>query len=129
MARNGLDERRVTLLGPVPYKYMPTIYRAADAVVWPTFAESFGHPLLEAMACGRPIVSSDLAVNREMARDAAAYFRTFDPDDFADKVEEVLEPAAAARLVAAGEGRVKDFSWRRHVEEFVEVFQGLARAR
>jgi glycosyltransferase involved in cell wall biosynthesis len=125
MAKAGVEDR-VTLLGPVPYRYMPRIYAADDVVVWPTFAESFGHPLLEAMASKRPIVSSDLPVNREMAGNAAVYFDTFSPEGLAGKVEEALESPVEARLVREGSRRVADFSWRRHVEAFVEVFRKLS---
>jgi len=125
----GAVEKHVTLLGPVPYSCMPRIYKAADVVVWPTFAESFGHPLLEAMASMRPIVSSSLAVNREMARSAALYFETFSPESFADKVEEALRPGVAAWLVEEGQRRMAEFSWRRHVEQFVGLFKTLAEGR
>lgn len=117
---------RISLIGTVSYKNMAQVYRAADVVVWPSFAESFGHPVLEAFSCRRPIVSSGIACNVEMARDAALYFDTFNPEDLADKVEEALVPQAAAGLVAAGDKRVKDFSWRRHVEEFIMVFRRLS---
>lgn len=125
MAEKGV-EKYVTEIGPVPYKSMPRIYAAADVILWPTFAESFGHPLLETMASRKPIVSSGLAVNREMAGDAAVYFDTFDPADMADKVEEVLEGDTASKLVEAGLRRVGDFSWQRHVEDFVKVFERLS---
>lgn len=119
-------ENRVTMLGRRPYKYMPRIYRGADVVVWPTIAESFGHPLLEAMASRRPIVSSDLPVNREMARDAALYFEKESARDFADKVEAALGSDTASALVSEGQARVADFSWRDHVAAFVDVFKELA---
>jgi glycosyltransferase involved in cell wall biosynthesis len=116
----------VTQYGSVPYQYMPRIYRAADVVVWPSFAESFGHPLLEAMASRKPIVSSGIACNSEMARDAAVYFDTFEPVDCADKIEQALKSSVRERLVAAGQKRLGDFSWRRHVEQFVSVMRKLS---
>ena len=114
--------RYITMLGNQPYRNMPAIYRAADLVVWPTFAESFGHPLIETMACGKAAVASDIAVNREMLADAGLYFETFNAEDFAAKVEAALDKATAARLVAAGEKRVNDFSWKKHVASFVDLF-------
>lgn len=117
---------KVILYGPVPYQLMPRIYRGADVVVWPSFAESFGHPLLEAMASGRPIVASGIASNAEIARDAAVYFDTFSAEDLADKVVLALREDVRKRLVKAGAARVGEFSWRRHVEEFIAVFRRLA---
>jgi len=122
IARLGLGEMVVTL-GNQPYRNMPLIYEAADMVVWPTFAESFGHPLLETMACRRPIVASGIPVNREMAGEAALYFETFDEKDFADKVEAALETETARSLVEAGARRVEDFSWKEHVAAFVALFE------
>lgn len=116
----------ITQYGSVPYQYMPRIYRAADVVVWPSFAESFGHPLLEAMASRKPIAASGIACNSEMARDAAVYFDTFEPVDCADKIEQALRANVRERLVAAGQKRVADFSWKRHVEQFVDVMRRLS---
>jgi len=117
---------KVVLYGPVPYHLMPRIYRGADVVVWPSFTESFGHPLLEAMACEKPVVASGIASNAEVAGDAALYFDTFDPADLADKVLKAARPDVSARLVSAGRERLKQFSWRRHVADFVEVFRKLS---
>ena len=116
----------ISQYGPVPYQYMPRIYRGCDVVVWPSLAASFGLPLLEAMASRRPIVASGIAANNEVAGNAAVYFDTFEPGDLADKVEQALRGEVRERLVAAGEKRVADFSWRRHVEEFIKVFARLA---
>ncbi len=124
MEAEGVRDR-VEMLGPHPYAYMPQIYEAADVVVWPTFAESFGHPLLEAMATAKPIVASALDVKREMAGDAALYFDTFDPRDFADKVEEALRPETVRVLTANGAVRAGDFSWRQHVASFIDLFKEL----
>lgn len=115
----------IVMLGSVPYACMPHIYGAVDVVVWPSFAESFGHPLLEAMAALRPIVASDIAVNREMAADAAVYFDAFDAADLADKVEATLSRDTTA-LVARGLERTRDFSWQRHVTQFTGLFERLA---
>ncbi len=117
----------VTMLGIQPYSSMPHVYRAADLIVWPTFAESFGHPLLETMACSRPIVASSIPVNREVAGEGALYFETFDENDLADKVEQALEPGTARRLIDAGALRVKDFSWKAHVAAFVALFENGGR--
>lgn len=123
--KNLALERNVTFLGPLPYRSMPRVYAACDAVVWQSFAESFGQPLLEAMACRRPIVSAGIAASREVARDAALYFEPFDAEGFADAIDKALDPAVSARLVEAGSKRVGDFSWRRHVERVVEILRSL----
>ena len=64
----------VVELGAVPYSLLHQVYRECDIYVTPAYAESFAHPLVEAMASGLPIVASDLAVHREICQDAAIYF-------------------------------------------------------
>jgi glycosyltransferase involved in cell wall biosynthesis len=124
IAERGMGDF-ATILGPQPYNVMPLLYRAADVVAWPTFTESFGHPLLEAMACRRPIVASDIPVNREIAGGAALYFETFDAGDFADKIEAALDSTTAEGLTAEGERRLADFSWDAHAREFAGIFRLL----
>jgi glycosyltransferase involved in cell wall biosynthesis len=126
LIREKGGDRQLTMLGNQPYANMPLVYRAADLIVWPTFTESFGHPLLETMACGKPVVASDIPINREMLQEAGLYFETFDPVDSADKIEAALEPDTARRLAAHGRERVRDFSWEKHVRAFVDVFKRLS---
>lgn len=116
----------VTMLGNQPYRNMPLVYRAADLIVWPTFAESFGHPLLEAMACERAVVASDIPVNREILQGAGLFSDTFNATDFADKIEGALEPDTSRRLVAEGGRRVTEFSWEKHAAAFIDIFKTLS---
>ena len=125
LQRLGLAERTV-MLGTVPHADLPALYRIADAVVCPSYAESFGHPMVEAMACGRPIVASDRATQREMCGAAALYFPTFDGAALGACLARVLaEPALAGELGAAGLRRAQDFSWEKHFQELLRVLEGV----
>ena len=73
-------------LGSVPYSLLHHVYRACDIYVTPAYAESFAHPLVEAMASGLPVVASDPAVHREICEDAAIYFQRFSPEELAARV-------------------------------------------
>jgi glycosyltransferase involved in cell wall biosynthesis len=113
-----------TMLGTVPHHELKTLYASADVVVCPSYAESFGHPMVEAMAMGRPIIASDRKLQREICGDAAVYFSTFDPNDLASRLHEVLHDADLAhRLAAAGPPRAAAYSWERHFGELLAVLE------
>ena len=69
----------VVQLGTIPYPLLHHVYRSCDIYVTPAYTETFAHPLVEAMACGLPIVASDLAVHREISDGAALFFEKFSP--------------------------------------------------
>ena len=119
-------ERELLQLGAVPYGQLRHLYRSSDVYVTAAYAETFAHPLVEAMSCGLPIVASDLPVHREICRDAAVYFPPFSPEELADRVAQVvLSPTARETLSHCGFSRTNDFSWRRHVEEILEIAREL----
>jgi glycosyltransferase involved in cell wall biosynthesis len=122
----------VTMLGTVPHNELAPLYQSADVVVCPSYAESFGHPMVEAMAMGRPIVASDRRLQREMCGDAALYFSTFDHEDLAAKLWDVFsKPMLAQSLSTAGPPRAGQFSWERHFRELMAVLDvavGVRRA-
>lgn len=113
-------------LGAVPYSLLHHLYSACDIYVTPAYAESFAHPLVEAMASGLPIVASDLAVHREVCRDAALYFNTFAAAELANRITEVaLDPERRSRLLKAGKARACEFSWSRHVNALLQLAMQL----
>ncbi len=125
----GLTEQ-VHLLGEVPYEDVPAYYAHAALFVFPSYLETFGHPLLEAMASGTPLVASDLPVCREVAGTAARYADPFRPARLAEVLEEVLsEPASREVLVKEGRERVKQFTWERSTERLLALFDALAPPR
>jgi glycosyltransferase involved in cell wall biosynthesis len=77
--RLGLSER-VHFLGPLSETALHSAYLASDCFVWPPYAETFGHPLLEAHAFGLPIIAARASSNEEIAGAAAVYFDPFDVD-------------------------------------------------
>lgn len=116
----------VVELGTVPYPQLHHLYRRASIYVTPAYTETFAHPLVEAMACGLPVVASDLAVHREICQEAAIYFPRFSPDALADCVLRVgLAREKATRLIESGIGRAKLFCWERHVQQILEQCKTL----
>jgi glycosyltransferase involved in cell wall biosynthesis len=115
----GVSES-VVQLGAVPYGLLHHVYRACDVYVTPAYAESFAHPLVEAMSAGLPVVASDLAVHREICEDAGLYFPRFSPQSLAERVCTIARaPSLAQKLRESGFRRAQDFSWKKHVEEIL----------
>ncbi len=113
-------------LGTIPYGSLHHLYRACHAYVTPAYAESFAHPLIEAMSSGLPVVASDLPVHREICGDAGIYFPRFSPDALAERVLQIqASPELAERLATNGLRRARDFSWIRHVERLLALAQQL----
>jgi glycosyltransferase involved in cell wall biosynthesis len=112
--------KNVEQLGAIPYGSLHHLYRACDLYVTPAYAETFAHPLVEAMVSGLPVVASDLPVHKEVCGEAAVNFPRFSPESLAEAVVMVLDPAIRSKLVVAGKLRAKDFSWSRHIADLLQ---------
>jgi glycosyltransferase involved in cell wall biosynthesis len=116
-------------VGVQSYEGAWRLYEAADLFVFPSLVESFGHPLVEAMAAGLPIVASDIAIHREICGDAAEYFPVLDHAALAGQMQRLLaDPVARERLAAQGRGRVRQFLWEDHVARLLDVLRETAAA-
>jgi glycosyltransferase involved in cell wall biosynthesis len=105
-------EDRVRLLGWVDDAFLDGLYRAADCFVFPSLAEGFGLPVLEAMLRGTPVACSNATSLPEVAGDAALLFDPLDVDAIAVSIRRILEDdELAERLRAAGVERAKRFNW------------------
>jgi glycosyltransferase involved in cell wall biosynthesis len=109
----GVAER-VRLLGWVDDPDLEGLYRAAALFAFPSLAEGFGLPVLEAMARGVPVACARASSLPEVAGDAARYFDPLDIDAIAAALDELLaDREAAARLAQAGPERARRFTWER----------------
>lgn len=88
------------------------LYNAATALVFPSFYEGFGLPLVEAMACGCPVIASDLPVLREVGGEAALYIDPRSPSSLIPALQAVRHPETRDRMVTAGFARAARFTWR-----------------
>ena len=115
-------ETQVRLLGRIPHGAVHRVYEAADVFVYPSLCESFGFPLVEAMASGLPIVAADLPLNREMCGDAAVYYPARDPAALAREIARVAGDDGLREILAtAGRKRASQFSWDDHVDQVMAV--------
>jgi glycosyltransferase involved in cell wall biosynthesis len=119
----GLGER-VRLLGWVPDPDLEGLYRSARCFVFPSLAEGFGLPVLEAMERGLPVACSETSSLPEVAGSAARYFDPLDVDDIRRAIAELVEDESLrSRLAAAGRERAQLFSWKRAASETVAVYE------
>jgi glycosyltransferase involved in cell wall biosynthesis len=129
LASHPLVAPYVKLTGSVPYEEIEKLYQESDLFVFPSLAESFGHPLVEAMASGLPIIASDIPIHREICGEAAVYFSALDPHDLVNKIL-VLWNNAEIREQLGKAGRARSqaqFDWKAHVRRLVETFEKVAR--
>jgi glycosyltransferase involved in cell wall biosynthesis len=116
----------VQFLGPLQSEQVEELYRQGDVFVFPSLCESFGLPMVEAMAHGLPIVASDTPVNREICGEAALYFSPLDPKDLAEKIDLLgRDPALRKKLGAVGERHAAHFRWLDHVDRVLQAFENL----
>jgi glycosyltransferase involved in cell wall biosynthesis len=119
----------IHILGEVPYADVPAWYAGADLFVFPSYLETFGHPLLEAMASDVPVVAADIPVFREIAGDAAFFADPHDAESLARAMEEALfAPFARESLVKRGRERVREYTWDRSAQRLLALFHDVAEA-
>ena len=125
LARHPMVTPFVKIAGPVPYTEIPMLYSASDVFVFPSIAESFGHPLVEAMASGLPILASDIPVCREICGEAAIYFDPFNERSLAEAILHLGEDTILRkRLGEAGRRRAESqFNWTDHVRRLVNLIE------
>ncbi len=119
----GLTDR-VIFPGFVPSEELPWWYRAAELFIYPSLYEGFGLPVLEAMACGTPTITSDISSLPEVAGDAALLVDPGDPQALATAIARVLtEPELAIAMRTAGLAQASRFSWKRTAAETIAVYR------
>jgi len=103
---------RLHLTAYVPHEQLPFLYQLATAFLYPSLRESFGIPIIEAMACGTPVITSDCTSMPEVAGDAALLVNPTKPEKIAEAMQKLLhEPGLAAKLRQKGIERAKYFRW------------------
>lgn len=116
---------KVHFTGELKNEDIAVIYNLAEAFIFPSVYEGFGLPVLEAMACGCPVISSNAASLPEVCGDAAYYFKPHDVKDIARAVSEVLSDRNLRQdLIARGLKRADLFSWETSAEKTLEIIKG-----
>jgi len=118
----------VVFTGYVEPEEMPVLYNAADLFVFPSLYEGFGLPVLEAMACGVPVVASNTSAIPEVAADAALLVDPQNTGTLCDAMERILnDQDLRATLRQRGLERASTFSWERAARETIAVYEAALR--
>ncbi len=116
---------RVLRPGPVAWDDLPALYAGATAFVFPSLAEGFGIPPIEAMAAGCPVLAARASALPEVVGDAGLLVDPTDRDAIADGLRRLVEDAdLRARLRARGRARARGFTWDRTARETLAVIEG-----
>jgi len=126
IVENNLSDQ-VVMPGWVGEDDLPYLISGAAAFIFPSFYEGFGIPILEAMACGTPVVASGIPAIREVAGEAAYLIDPYSPENIAEGISRVLtDENLREDLKIRGLDRAKQFSWARCAKETYEVLKSVA---
>ena len=119
----------VVFVGGVPLEETVNFYRAADVFVYPSLNETFGLPILEAMACGCPVVTSNVSAMPETAGGAALLADPKAPESVARAIVEAAQPTNRDRLLDLGFTRASQFTWHATATQTLDVYREVAAKR
>ena len=115
------------MLGAVEYDELHQLYLLCDVFVCPSYSESFGHPLVEAVASGPPVVAANLPVHREICEDDLKDFNDLNEVDIATECVRVLtDQSLREELGKTGLQRSQQFSWDEHVRQLEALIHRVA---
>lgn len=114
--------------GPIPFKELPLLYRGAEVFCLLSYFEGFGLPILEAMACGVPVICSNRTSLPEVAGDAAIVVNPDETEQAADAMLKLLtHPDIRQEYIERGKKRITEFSWRKMASETLEAYRDAER--
>src|SRR5437763_235314 len=120
----------IRFTGYVPFEDLPALYSLAEIFVYPSMYEGFGLPVIEAMACGAPVVTGRAAALAEVGGDAVEKVDRIDADGFGEAMVRLArDPQRRAELSARGLARAAQFSWTRAARQTVNIYREVARTR
>lgn len=107
-------EDKVIFPGFIPIEHLPYVYNASKLLVYPSFYEGFGLPPIEAMACGVPVITSNVTSIPEVVQDAAIYINPHDVDELSSAMNTIFnDDRLREKLIISGLVRSSEFSWRK----------------
>ena len=118
------NKEDVNYLGFISDEELAKVYNRASCFAYPSFYEGFGLPVLEAMACGTPVVCSNASSLPEVGQDAVVYCNPNNTKEIKEKIESVLEDKTLqTKMIKRGLEIAKEFSWEKSARKHMELFQ------
>ena len=119
---------RIVLTGYVVNTDLPAIYRLSEIFLYPSLRESFGIPMLEAMACGVPVIPSNTSSMPEIAGDAALIIDPFKPEEItAAMIRLINDKDLRTHLILRGYEQAARFSWRSMAQNVLEIYREIGK--
>ncbi len=116
-------KEKIKLLGYVPDEDLPALYSGAEVFVYPSLYEGFGMPIVEAQACGCPVITSNVSSMPEAAGQAAMLVNPEKPEEIKEAIEKIInDKGKRKKLIKAGLKNAKRFSWQKCARQILERF-------
>jgi len=116
----------IHLTGYVPNTELPALYALSTIFLYPSLRESFGIPMLEAMACGVPVITSNTSSMPEVGGNAALFIDPFKPEEITGAMKKLLsDPSLCESLILKGFENARKFSWKAMAEQVLGLYQEL----
>jgi glycosyltransferase involved in cell wall biosynthesis len=117
----------IILTGYIPNTELPGIYSLSTLFLYPSLRESFGIPMLEAMACGVPVITSNTSSMPEVGGDAALFIDPFKPEQITEAMNLLLhDPALRSSLIEKGFINASKFSWISMAQHILRIYQDIS---
>ena len=120
--KHGLQDRIIFVVKP-SHEVLRTLYNACEAFVFPSFNEGFGWPLIEAQACGAPVIASNFEPMPEVTGGAAIHADPHSAREFADALLKLSQPLVREQLIAQGFENCKRFEMERIIKQYVALHE------
>lgn len=120
--------QHIYLTGYVDHQNLPALYGMADLFVYPSLRESFGIPIIEAMACGTPVITSNTSSMPEVAGNCAMLIDPTKPDELGEQMGSFLKTDSQSRSLVSAEGltRASKFTWKETARVMSDSYTGVA---
>lgn len=116
----------VTFMGEIAFEEVPEVYRQARVFILPSLLETFGMPLIEAMASGVPVLASDTSCLPEVCGKAALYFDPHNPSELTGRIIELLTDVELSETMRQrGWEKCLNYSWENCARQMLNIFEGL----
>lgn len=125
-SKEELEKTKIYHLGFVEDKNLPYLYSGAYGFVYPSFYEGFGLPVVEALQCGVPVITSGISSLPEVGGDAALYIDPYSVESVQNAMKKLVDDKEIFKQFSdASESQKKKFSWKKTTQETIEIYQNV----